>query len=119
MDIVYKINSFLSEKVYGQGLGEDLNGPIGELEGQLQNPSISKESLVESIVKIAIPLSVICLILLVVYASYLLISSQGNPDKLQEGREIITNAVIGFLVVLLSAGILLLIANTLGLQIYN
>jgi hypothetical protein len=119
MDIVYKINALLSEKVYGQGLGEGLEGPIGELEGQLENSSISKESLVESIVKVAIPLSVICLILLVVYASYLLISSQGNPDKLQEGREIITNAVIGFLVVLLSAGILLLIANTLGLEIYN
>ena len=44
-------------------------------------------------------------------------SSQGNPDKLQEGKEVITNAIIGFAIVLLSVAILYLISNTLGIDI--
>ena len=71
------------------------------------------------IVKIAVPLGVISVVLLVVYAGYLLMSSQGNPDKLKEGKDIITNAIIGFVVVLLSVAILILISNTLGLDIYG
>lgn len=116
MDVISKINNFFVEKAFAQGLGEGLSGGINELES---GSITTKEELVQSIVKVAVPLSVICLILLVVYAGYLLMSSQGNPDKIQEGKEIITNAIIGFLVVLLSVGILLLISNTLGLGIYS
>jgi hypothetical protein len=49
----------------------------------------------------------------------MLISSQGNPDKLREGREVLTNAIIGFFIVVLSIVILLLISNSLDLNIYN
>lgn len=116
MEIISKINSFFVEKVFAQGLGDGLSSGINELES---GDITTKEELVQSIVKIAVPLGVICLVLLVVYAGYLLMSSQGNPDKIQEGKEIITNAIIGFLVVLLSVGILLLISNTLGLGVYS
>jgi len=116
MEIIEKINDFLVEKAFAQGLGDGLSSGVSELES---GSITTKEQLVQSIVKVAVPLSVICLILLVVYAGYLLMSSQGNPDKIQEGKEIITNAVIGFLVVLLSVAILLLISNTLGLKIYS
>lgn len=47
-------------------------------------------------------------------------SSEGNPDKLQEAKSVITNAVIGLLVVLLSTVILLIIGNTIRPgEIYN
>jgi len=49
----------------------------------------------------------------------LLISSQGSPDKLQEARSVITNAIIGLLVVLLCVAILLLISRSLQLNIYE
>ncbi|MHC1716621.1 MAG: hypothetical protein AB9915_01845 [Candidatus Dojkabacteria bacterium] len=116
MELLNKISALFIDKIFAQGLGEGLNEGVSQLES---GDITTKEGLVDAIVKIAVPLSVISLILLVVYAGYLLMSSQGNPDKLQEGREIITNAVIGFLVVLLSVAILLLVSNTLGLGVYN
>lgn len=117
MEIIEKINDFLVEKAFAQGLGDGLSTGLSNLQSSTQLEGDG--GFVSSVVKVAVPLSVICLILLVVYAGYLLMSSQGNPDKIQEGKEIITNAVIGFLVVLLSAGILLLISKTLELGIYN
>jgi cell division protein FtsX len=49
----------------------------------------------------------------------MMMTSQGNPDKLQEAKQVITNAIIGFVVILLCVAILLLISNTLGLNIYG
>jgi hypothetical protein len=116
MEIISKINNLFVSKVYAQSLGEKLSSSLGELEGG----GISNENeLVDQIVKIAVPLAVICVVVLVVYSGYILMSSQGNPDKLKEGKEILTNAIIGFLVILLSVAILLLISNSLDLGIYN
>ncbi len=116
MDIIYKIHGLFLNRAYAANLGEKLTDSLGGIEGG----SITNESdFVEKIVDIAVPLSVICVLILVVYAGYMLMSSQGNPDKLKEGKEILTNAIIGFLLVLLSVAVLLLISNTLQLNIYN
>ena len=116
MRILDTLNIFFVQKVSAQSLGSSLGDELKTL----QDGSVSTESdLVGMIVKIAVPLGVISVVLLVVYAGYLLMSSQGDPDKLKEGRDIITNAIIGFVVVLLSVAILILISNTLGLDIYG
>ncbi len=116
MNIIEIINNMFVQKAYASSLGETLNSSISNL----QNGNVtSKEELVSLIAKIAIPLSVICVVLLVIYGGYMLMTSQGNPDKLQEGKQVITNAIIGFVVILLCTGILLLISNTLGLNIYG
>lgn len=116
MNMIETINNTFVSKAYAASLGDTLNTSISDL----QSGSVSsKEQLVSMIVKIAVPLSVICVVLLVVYGGYMLMTSQGNPDKLQEGKQIITNAIIGFVVILLCTGILLLISNTLGLNIYG
>ena len=116
MRILDTLNIFLTQKVSAQSLGSSLGGELDKLE----DGTVSDESsFVGMIVRIAVPLGVISVVLLVVYAGYLLMSSQGNPDKLKEGKDIITNAIIGFVVVLLSVAILILISNTLGLDIYG
>lgn len=110
------INGLIVKKAYAASLGDTLNSSITDL----QSGSVTDEtSLVQTIVKIAVPLSVICVIALAVYGGYILMTSQGNPDKLQEGKEVITNAIIGFVVISLCVGILMLISNTLGLRIYG
>jgi len=107
---------FLVEKVHAQSLGSSLGDQLNKIE----DGTVTDESdLVQTIVSIAVPLGVISVVILVVYAGYLLTSSHGNPDKLKEGKDIITNAIIGFVVVLLSVAILILISNTLGLGIYE
>jgi len=116
MEILDTLNMFLVEKVHAQSLGSALSGELARIE----DGTITDENgLVKLIVDISVPLGVISVVILVVYAGYLLMSSQGNPDKLKEGQETITNAIIGFIVVLLSVAILILISNTLGLGIYG
>ncbi len=116
MNIIDKINGFLITKVYAQSLGErfdDLTEPVKETDMEKfaadpVGPYVGK------IVKIAAPIAVISCFILLVYGGYLLSSSSGNPDKIQEAKSIMTNAVIGLLVVLLSVVILLIISNTIG-----
>jgi len=122
MDLIPKIHNFFVQKAYAQNLGEKIGGQIGKLEGndlEEKERIDSVDKLVEVIVDIAVPVAILCLVVLVVYAGYMLISSQGNPDKLREGKEVLTNAIIGFFIVVLSVVILLLLSNTLGLNIYT
>ena len=112
MSIFEMLENLIVKKAYAQSLGSSLEEKISDV--TTQNTT---EGLINSIVKFAVPLSVTCVFVLLIYAGYLLMSSQGNPDKLQEGKEIITNALIGFALVLLSVAILYLISNTLGIDI--
>jgi hypothetical protein len=118
MDLILKIHNLFVNKVYAQNLGEEIEGRLGDLDGtQIDD----MESFIGAVVDIAVPIAVLCLVVLVVYAGYMLISSQGNPDKLKEGKEVLTNAIIGFFVVILSVVILLILTDVLGLRnyIYN
>ena len=128
MDIVYKSHNFFVNRVYANSLGgqlsEGLEGLGEELSQEMANgdPEASTKAtrdLIDRIVRIAAPLAVICVIVLVVYAAYILMSSQGNPEKIKEGKEIMTNAIIGFLFILLSVAILMILSETLGLDIYT
>ena len=116
MDIITKIKDMFVSKVYAASLGETLQERIGSLEGS----TISDEaSFIDAIVRVAVPIAVISVVVLVIFAGYTLMSSQGNPDKIKEGKDLLTNAIIGFLVIILSVAILLLLSNSLGLNIYQ
>ncbi len=71
----------------------------------------SLEGLVQTIVNIALPLAGAAALVLLIIAGYKMISSQGNPEKLNDAREVATNAIIGLVFILLSVGILVLVAN--------
>ena len=95
-----------SQPVYADVLSDR----IGELE-----EADDETDLINGIIRIALPVGVLALVGLSVYAGYLMITSQGNPEKLNEAREVITNAIIGFALIALSVSILLLIQNVLDL----
>jgi len=114
MNIVETINNLVVHKAYAS-LGTTLDEQITTL----QENGATENSVVQAIINVATPISVICVVLLLVYGGFLMMSSKGDPDKLQEAKQIITNAIIGFVVILLCVAILLLISNTLGLDIYE
>lgn len=116
MNIVETINNLVVHKAYAS-LGSTINDQITSLQGE--NAVVNSDSVTKAIVNIATPISVVCVVLLLVYGGFLMMSSKGDPDKLQEAKQIITNAVIGFVVILLCVAILLLITDTLGLDIYG
>lgn len=69
------------------------------------------EGLMETFINIALPLSVLAAALLMAFAAYKMITSQGNPDKLKDAREQIGNAITGLVFILVSAALLLLIGG--------
>jgi len=115
MNIVETINNLVVHKVYADSLGSTLSDELD----RIKESGATKETIVSSIINIATPVAVIAVVLLLVYGGFMMMSSKGDPDKLQEAKQIITNAIIGFVVILLCVAILLLISNTLGLKIYE
>jgi len=66
--------------------------------------------------QLAVPLASFSLVGLSIYSGYLMITSQGNPEKLQEAKETITNAVLGFAMVALSIALLALLGGILNIS---
>ena len=115
------INTF-SGKIVGMGLRKVYASSLSSsLSGELSQDSLNSvsdtQSFVQLIINISIPLGITCAVMLLIYAGYMMITSQGNPEKLQESREVITNAIIGFVIVILSVTLLYLIQDSLGLTL--
>lgn len=81
--------------------------------------STNEVDLVNNIISLAIPIGAFSLIGLMVSAGYIMLTSEGNPEKIAEARAIIVNALIGFGLVGLAVAILLLINNVLQLPGIN
>lgn len=116
MNILDTVKDMLVVPKAHASLGSDLSAKLEALETA---SATSDRGFVEIIRDIAIPLSVISVVLLLIYGGYMLMSSKGDPDKLQEAKQVITNAIIGFVVILLCVAILVLISNTFNLGIYG
>jgi len=113
-DQILKIVSSFVKPVYADALGNRISGELTNVANSQDLPS-----LVNSIVNLAVPAGVLAAIILISYAGYTMIMSQGNPDKLNEAKEVVTNAVLGFALIALSVAILLLIRNTLNIPGIN
>jgi len=70
---------------------------------------------ISKVVAVAVPAAVIALVLLMSYGAITMATSQGNPEKINEAKEIVTNALIGFVVVVGAGAILFALNGLLGL----
>ncbi|MBI2356726.1 hypothetical protein HYV12_01605 [Candidatus Dojkabacteria bacterium] len=104
----------ISTPAYADALSNAISGNVTDVVNSQDIPS-----LVNALVQLSIPVGVLSAIGLFAYAGYNMITSQGDPEKLQEAREVVTNAVIGFALIALSVAILLLIKNTLNIPGIN
>jgi phosphatidylglycerophosphatase A len=103
-------------KIYASSLSEALEGKL-DSEGGIFSNTDSIGGLASAIINISIPLAGIAAVILIVIASYKMISSQGNPEKLKDAKEMITNAIIGLVFILLSVSILLLVSSLFNLGV--
>ncbi|MFA5776675.1 MAG: beta-galactosidase [Patescibacteria group bacterium] len=62
---------------------------------------------------IMIPLTIILGIFIIVLAGYKILTSQGDPTKLQEGKDNLTSAIIGLIFVLMAVSILRVVIKAL------
>lgn len=102
--IVYASMMLFAGNVYADTLSDRIDDVTDS-----QNES----DLVGSILRLSVPLAIMALVALFVYAGYQMLTSQGNPDKLNEARETVTNAILGFILIALSVAVLVLIQNVL------
>ena len=100
-------------KIYANSQISDKVGDfLFKLEGSGVNTTSGDiDSIMQDIIDIALPLSVLAAALLMAFAAYKMITSQGNPDKLKDAREQIGNAITGLIFILVSSALLLLIGN--------
>lgn len=98
--------------VYASTLSDTLNDGVDSLTN-----ANSLEGVIGTITNIALPLAGVAAVVLLIVAGYKMITSQGNPDKIKDAKDIITNAVIGLVFILLSVAILFLISSVFNIDI--
>lgn len=110
--IYLQLSSLIVSPVHADALGSIITTEV-----TAASQASDLEGMVQAIINLSIPAGVLAAIFLLSYAGYQMITSQGNPDKLAEAKEVVTNAVLGFALIALSVAILLLIQDTLNLPV--
>lgn len=100
----------------GQGV-DDVKKAAAAAGANPQGGSAAIATFINDALGLIMPVGLFCLLLLLSYGGFKMITSQGNPEQINEAKEIITNALMGFAMISLSAVILVLINNVLNLGI--
>lgn len=77
--------------------------------------STTLEEIIERLVDLIFTVSIVLVPLMIVLAAFLLVTAAGNSEKITQAKKIITWSLIGFLIVLLSKGIIAMIKQLFGL----
>ncbi len=83
---------------------------------ELPNPlnAESLEEIVSNIVDFLFYLSIILAPLMIIIAGFLFVTAGGNADQIGKAKKIILWACVGFLIILLSKGIIVMIEQVVG-----
>ncbi len=95
---------FLTNKVFAQTTG---GSPSTKLENPLGETSIIK--IISNVLNYLIYISFPILALMILIGGFQIMTAQDNPEKIKKGRTTITYAVIGFVIVLISKGSVLIL----------
>ncbi len=110
------LNSFLFVgSLYAQDLGSRLDAVLKSGTGTTGDSAFA--SFVQAVLNFAVPLGVFCAFVLLGYSAFIMITSAGNPEKLNDAREVATNAIIGAVMIGLSVIILVVLDQALELNI--
>jgi len=80
------------------------------------NPAKPIENLISQIIGILTIVGAIFFIFQIIFAGYAMISSQGDPKKIEVARSRLTNGILGLTIVVVALGIGAFIATLLGIR---
>lgn len=82
----------------------------------LTNPAEPMEKFISQFIGILTIIGVIYFILQIIFAGYSMMSSQGDPKKIEAGRSRLTNGILGLTIVVVALGVGAFIATLLGIK---
>ncbi len=99
---------------YAQSVASQIDN-LSQMQG-VDNAS-GQAMLTSKVASVSLGAAVVVLMAMGINGGYKLLTSAGNPEKLMEAKEILTNAFLGFLVIALAVSILTVVDNVFGLNI--
>jgi hypothetical protein len=81
--------------------------------------SVTLGSIIGTLLRYLFPLAGMILLLLLIFGGYKIMFSGGVPAKIEQGRDIITGALVGFVIIFVSYWVTQLIGTILGLSIFQ
>ncbi len=99
---------------YAQSVASQIDN-LSQMQG-VDNAS-GQAMLTSNVASVSLGAAVVVLMAMGINGGYKLLTSAGNPEKLMEAKEILTNAFLGFLVIALAVSILTVVDNVFGLNI--
>ncbi len=119
-------SAYLPTRTYAEdGIGTQIGNQLQDLldpEDINSDPGNENEApealvqMVQSIVQISLMVATLAVIILFIVVAYNMVTSQGNPEKLNEAKEIAVNAIIGFMMIAMASTILWILANLVGID---
>lgn len=103
--------SLLAFNIKDAFYGVDGENPIKDID--------SPYAFISSILPNIYIISGILLLIYLVFGGIMIIGSAGNPDEASKGQKIITNAIIGFVIIFTSYWIIQIVEIITGIQILS
>jgi len=85
--------------------------------GGVANVSGSVEEIILRYINIALSIVAVLVVAFLIYGGFLYITSGGNEESAERGKKVITNAIIGLVIIIFSFVIVNVIINTLANRI--
>ena len=100
---------FITNKVLVAGVGETTGI-------ELKNPLGTKNiiQIINNVLNYLIYISVPILAIMILVGGFQILTARDNPEKITKGKTTITYAVIGFVIVLISKGVALILLKIMG-----
>lgn len=119
--VVFLVISLLFCFTPATSLAADIHGKCGETSIDTAigcvNVLDSTDTFMGQVLKWAVGIGGGIAFLLILYAGFMIMSSQGNPERLKAGQELLTSAISGLILLILSIFILKFIGvDILGLN---
>ena len=76
----------------------------------------SFEGLINNIINFLFRISLIIAPLMFIFAGFLFVTSEGNPEKVKQAKDLIWWTIIGFVIILLARGLVEMLQSMLGVS---
>jgi hypothetical protein len=107
------MNHFLTQKLILPGEGNSLEGKV---DTSLFQGELTIGSIVSRIVPLLFLIAGISLLIMIVVSGFTFLTSGGDPKKMEQGKNQLTYAVVGFVIIFAAFWLVQILGAMLGLE---